>query len=91
MVRIFFNEKAFGLGQKTAYCTPVKHQQAWLPPGFPTLEKSHHFDFSLLLTRGCTAVKDPASSLEKNLVYCYEQYQFLQNQIVYLLFSRPDF
>lgn len=65
----------------------MKHQQAWLPSGFPTLKKSHHFDFSLLLTRGCTGIKDPVSSLENNFVYCCEWYQFLQSQIIYLFFN----
>lgn len=67
----------------------MKHQQAWLPSGFPTLKKPHHFHFSLLLTLGCTGIKDPVNNLKKNSVY-YEWCQFLQSQIIYF-FSKPGF
>lgn len=59
------------------------------PSGFPTLDKSHFYGFSLLSSGACVGVKDLASSLEKNLVYCFERYQLSQSQVL-KLFSFPE-
>ena len=59
------------------------------PSWFPTLDKSHFYDFSLLLSGACIGVKDLASSLEKELAYCFERYQLPQSQVL-KLFSFPE-
>ena len=59
------------------------------PSGFPTLDKSHFYYFSLLLSGACIGVKDLASSLEKELAYCFERYRLPQSQVL-KLFSFPE-